>query len=73
MKRAQVKRKTRPKKSVSFQDVARLAEVSTATVSRVARGNASVDEAMERRIREALTLDHHFGVAGFAHVAERNS
>ena len=27
----------------------------------------------ERRIREALTLDHHFGVAGFAHVAERNS
>ena len=53
MKRVRVKRKTRPKKSVSFQDVARLAEVSTATVSRVARGNASVDEAMERRIREA--------------------
>ena len=53
MKQAEVKKKTRPKKSVSFQDVARLAKVSTATVSRVARGNASVDEDMERRIRNA--------------------
>ncbi len=53
MKQAEVKKKTRPKKSVSFQDVARLAKVSTATVSRVARGNASVDEDMERRIRDA--------------------
>lgn len=48
-----MKQKTRPKKRVSFQDVARLAKVSTATVSRVARGNASVDEDMERRIRAA--------------------
>jgi DNA-binding LacI/PurR family transcriptional regulator len=53
MKPAEVKQKTRPKKRVSFQDVARLAKVSTATVSRVARGNASVDEDMERRIRAA--------------------
>jgi len=53
MKQAEVKKKTRPKKSVSFQDVARLAKVSTATVSRVARGNASVDGEMERRIRDA--------------------
>lgn len=53
MKQVEPKKKTRPKKSVSFQDVARLAKVSTATVSRVARGNASVDEDMERRIRDA--------------------
>ena len=53
MKRPEVKQKTRPKKRVSFHDVARLAKVSTATVSRVARGNASVDENMERRIRDA--------------------
>jgi len=53
MKRAEVKKTTRPKKSVSFQDVARLAKVSTATVSRVARGNTSVHEDIERRIRTA--------------------
>lgn len=53
MRRVEMKQKTRPKKRVSFQDVARLAKVSTATVSRVARGNASVDEDMERRIRAA--------------------
>lgn len=53
MRRVELKQKTRPKKRVSFQDVARLAKVSTATVSRVARGNASVDEDMERRIRAA--------------------
>jgi DNA-binding LacI/PurR family transcriptional regulator len=53
MKQADGKRETRPKKRVSFQDVARLAKVSTASVSRVARGNASVDEDMERRIRDA--------------------
>src|SRR3954469_18319514 len=53
MKRAEVKRTTRPKKSVSFLDVARLAKVSTATVSRVARGNTSVHEDIERRIRSA--------------------
>jgi DNA-binding LacI/PurR family transcriptional regulator len=53
MKRVEVKQKTKPKKRVSFQDVARLAKVSTATVSRVARGNASVDTGMERRIRDA--------------------
>jgi LacI family transcriptional regulator, galactose operon repressor len=53
MNRAEVKPKTRPKKRISFQDVARLAKVSTATVSRVARGNARVDEDMERRIRDA--------------------
>lgn len=53
MKQAEAKKKTRPKKRVSFQDVARLAKVSTATVSRVARGNASVDEDIERRIRNA--------------------
>jgi DNA-binding LacI/PurR family transcriptional regulator len=55
MKRIEVKQKTRPKKRVSFHDVARLAKVSTATVSRVARGHASVDENMERRIREAAS------------------
>src|SRR3954451_14594882 len=53
MRRAVVKQKTRPKKRVSFQDVARLAKVSAATVSRVARGNATVHEEMERRIRNA--------------------
>jgi LacI family transcriptional regulator len=41
------------KKRISFRDVAQLAKVSTATVSRVARGNSNVDEEMERRIREA--------------------
>jgi LacI family transcriptional regulator len=43
----------KPKKRISFRDVAQLAKVSTATVSRVARGNSNVDEEMERRIREA--------------------
>jgi DNA-binding LacI/PurR family transcriptional regulator len=53
MKRAEAKKTTRPRKSVSFLDVARLAKVSTATVSRVARGNTSVHEDIERRIRTA--------------------
>lgn len=41
------------KKKHSFKDLAKLAKVSAATVSRVARGQASVDPAIRMRVRKA--------------------
>ena len=41
------------KKKLSFQDLAKHAKVSTATVSRVARGQATVDAAIRERVRRA--------------------
>lgn len=41
------------KRKPSFQDVARRAKVSTATVSRVASGQASVDSAIRAKVRKA--------------------
>jgi DNA-binding LacI/PurR family transcriptional regulator len=40
-------------KTLSLKDVARYAKVSTATVSRVARGQATVDAAIRLRVRKA--------------------
>jgi LacI family transcriptional regulator len=41
------------KRKLSFQDLAKHAKVSTATVSRVARGQATVDAAIRERVRKA--------------------
>lgn len=41
------------KKKPSFQDLAKRAKVSTATVSRVARGQVTVDAAIRARVRKA--------------------
>lgn len=41
------------KKKPSFQDLARLANVSTATVSRIARGQINVDAGIRARVRNA--------------------
>ena len=41
------------KKKYSFKDLARKADVSVATVSRVARGHLSVDAEIQRRVRQA--------------------
>ena len=40
-------------KKTSFRDVAKLAKVSTATVSRIVRGQANVDPVMRDRVRAA--------------------
>src|SRR4051812_48819836 len=40
------------KKKLSFQDLAKRAKVSPATVSRVARGQANVDVAIRERVRK---------------------
>src|SRR5258708_2737524 len=41
------------KKKPSFREVAKLSKVSTATVSRVARGQVNVDPAIRLRVRRA--------------------
>ncbi len=41
------------KNKVSFQELARAAKVSTATVSRIARGNVNVDAGIRARVRKA--------------------
>src|SRR5258708_35474605 len=43
----------RVNKKPSFRDVAKLSKVSTATVSRVARGQVNVDPAIRLRVRRA--------------------
>lgn len=43
----------RVKKKTSFQELAKLAKVSTATVSRIVRGNVNVDPLIRARVRKA--------------------
>lgn len=45
--------KEKPLKKKSFKDVAKLANVSPATVSRVAKGQVNVDQAIRARVRKA--------------------
>ncbi len=45
--------KLRAKKKTSFQELAKLAKVSTATVSRIVRGNVNVDPLIRARVRKA--------------------
>lgn len=44
------------KKKPSFKELAKLAKVSTATVSRIARGQINVDPSMRARVRDAAEL-----------------
>lgn len=45
--------------SVTIQDVAKVAGVSTATVSRVLNGASTVDAALARRVREAIAATNY--------------
>lgn len=53
MKNQDIERKKERKKAPSFKQVAKLARVSPATVSRVAKGQVNVDTAIQARVRKA--------------------